>query len=149
VGARIHGPARRHSRPDDADGTEAPGASCEAARALDLKLRTVFTGGEALPGETLQWLENELRIVCNEGYGMSEVNHMIGNCRRLRTIKPGSMGWEFPGHIAALIDEEGVPVPTARSAKSPPPRTIRRYSWLLASTGPDRRDATRQLDSHA
>ena len=73
----------------------------------NLRLRTIFTGGEALPGETLQWLENELGIVCNEGYGMSEVNHMIGNCRRLRPIKPGSMGWELPGHVAALVDEDG------------------------------------------
>jgi acetyl-CoA synthetase len=26
----------------------------------------------------------------------------------LRPIKPGSMGWEFPGHVAALVDEHGV-----------------------------------------
>ncbi len=76
-----------------------------------LRLRTVFTGGEALPGETLQWLSRELKIVCNEGYGMSEVNHMIGNCLKLRPIKPGSMGWELPGHVAALVDETGSPVP--------------------------------------
>src|SRR5207302_145939 len=75
-----------------------------------LKLRTIFTGGEALPGETLNRLESGLGIVCNEGYGMSEVNHMIGNCRRLRPIKPGSMGWEFPGHVAALVDEDGIAV---------------------------------------
>ena len=73
----------------------------------DLKLRTVFTGGEALPAETLAWLEGELGIVCNEGYGMSEVNHMIGNCQALRPIKPGSMGWEQPGHVARLVDEVG------------------------------------------
>ena len=76
----------------------------------NLKLRTIFTGGEALPGETLDWLERELGVVCNEGYGMSEVNHMIGNCRKLRPIRPGSMGWEFPGHVAALVDEHGEPV---------------------------------------
>lgn len=76
-----------------------------------LRLRTIFTGGEALPGETLHWLSNELKIVCNEGYGMSEVNHMIGNCLKLRPIKPGSMGWELPGHVAALVDETGAPVP--------------------------------------
>jgi len=77
----------------------------------DLRLRTIFTGGEALPGETLHWLSNQLKIVCNEGYGMSEVNHMIGNCLKLRPIKPGSMGWELPGHVAALVDETGAVVP--------------------------------------
>ena len=76
----------------------------------NLRLRTIFTGGEALPGETLNWLEHDLGVICNEGYGMSEVNHMIGNCRKLRPIRPGSMGWEFPGHVAALVDENGEPV---------------------------------------
>lgn len=47
----------------------------------------------------------------NEDYGMSEVNHMIGNCRALRSIRRGPMGWEYPGHVAALVDEAGVPVP--------------------------------------
>ncbi|MEO5882064.1 MAG: AMP-binding protein [Caldimonas sp.] len=75
-----------------------------------LALRTIFTGGEALPGGTLRRLETELGIICNEGYGMSEVNHMIGNCSKLRPIVPGSMGWEFPGHVAALVDENGEPV---------------------------------------
>jgi acetyl-CoA synthetase len=76
-----------------------------------LALRTIFTGGESLPGETLRWLEDELGVVCNEGYGMSEVNHMIGNCKRLRPTRPGSMGWECPGHVAALVDENAEPVP--------------------------------------
>ncbi|MFO0995940.1 MAG: AMP-binding protein [Alphaproteobacteria bacterium] len=75
-----------------------------------LRLKTIFTGGEALPGETLGWLNSALGIVCNEGYGTSEVNHMIGNCQALRPIKPGSMGWELPGHVAMLVDETGEPV---------------------------------------
>ncbi len=76
-----------------------------------LKLRTVWTGGEPLPGATLQWLTDELGVACNEGYGLTEVNHMIGNCARLRPPKPGSMGFELPGHRAALVDETGAPVP--------------------------------------
>ena len=77
----------------------------------DLALRTAWTGGESLPGETLRWLTQELGIVCNEGYGLTEVNHMIGNCARLRPPKPGSMGFELPGHIARLVDEQGNEVP--------------------------------------
>ena len=76
-----------------------------------LALRCVFTGGEPLPASTIAWVERELGCVLNEGYGMSEVNHMIGNCAALRPIRPGSMGWEFPGHVAALVDEAGQPVP--------------------------------------
>jgi acetyl-CoA synthetase len=77
------------------------------ARWPDLKLRTVWTGGEPLPGETLRWLTEELGIACNEGYGLTEVNHMIGNCARLKPAKPGSMGFELPGHWAYLVDEHG------------------------------------------
>jgi acetyl-CoA synthetase len=76
----------------------------------DLRLRCLFTGGEPLPASTVRWVNEELGVVLNEGYGMSEVNHMIGNCRALRSVKPGSMGWEFPGHVAVLVDENGNPV---------------------------------------
>jgi acetyl-CoA synthetase len=72
-----------------------------------LRLRTAWTGGEPLPGETLRWLTLHLGIACNEGYGLTEVNHMIGNCARLRPPKPGSMGFELPGHRACLVDESG------------------------------------------
>lgn len=82
-------------------------AQIPSPRRPDLKLRTIFTGGEPLAAETLSWLENELGVACNEGYGMTEVNHMIGNSGRLRPIKPGSMGWEIPGHVVRLVDENG------------------------------------------
>jgi acetyl-CoA synthetase len=77
----------------------------------ELTLRTVWTGGEPLPGETLRWLTEVLGVVCNEGYGLTEVNHMIGNCARLKPAKPGSMGFELPGHWAFLVDEDGNEVP--------------------------------------
>lgn len=76
-----------------------------------LRLRTAWTGGEPLPGATLRWLTEELGIACNEGYGLTEVNHMIGNCARLRPARPGSMGFELPGHEAAVVDEHGQPLP--------------------------------------
>jgi acetyl-CoA synthetase len=75
------------------------------------RLRCIFTGGEPLPASTVRWIEEDLGTTLNEGYGMSEVNHMIGNRRALRPIRPGSMGWEFPGHVAALVDDRGAPVP--------------------------------------
>jgi acetyl-CoA synthetase len=83
-------------------------ADPRAGRAF--RLRCIFTGGEPLPASTLAWVEDRLGTVLNEGYGMSEVNHMIGNCRALRPIRQGSMGWEYPGHVAVLVDETGVPV---------------------------------------
>ena len=82
-----------------------------ARQRFDLRLRTVFTGGESLPGEAHRALSEELGVVCNEGYGMSEVNQMIGNCQALRPVKAGSMGWDFPGHRVSLVDDDGAPVP--------------------------------------
>ncbi|SVD66821.1 uncharacterized protein METZ01_LOCUS419675, partial [marine metagenome] len=79
-------------------------------RRFGLKLKTIFTGGESLPGDTHRRLTQNLGIVCNEGYGMTEVNQMIGNCQKLRPIRAGSMGWEFPGHRVRLVDESGVVV---------------------------------------
>jgi acetyl-CoA synthetase len=76
-----------------------------------LKLRVVGTGGEALPGAVLDWAENELNIVCNEFYGLTEVNHLIGNCHSLSPSQAGSMGMAYPGHATTIIDAEGNPVP--------------------------------------
>lgn len=72
-----------------------------------LAIRAIGTGGEPLPGAVLQWAEDALDIPINEFYGLTEVNHLIGNCRRLWPIKPGSMGRAYPGHTMAVIDENG------------------------------------------
>ncbi len=75
-----------------------------------LRLRYVCTGGESLPGEVVRWCEQQLGAVCNEFYGLTEFNHLVGNCRRLYPIRPGSMGRPYPGHQVALVDEQGRPV---------------------------------------
>lgn len=76
----------------------------------DLSLRIICTGGEALAAETLNWAETRLRVICNEFYGMTEVNHLIGNCAALYPRRPGSMGRAYPGHTVLLVDENGHPV---------------------------------------
>jgi acetyl-CoA synthetase len=76
-------------------------------QAYDLSLRVICTGGEALAAETLAWAENRLGVVCNEFYGMTEVNHLIGNCTALYPRKPGSMGRAYPGHDVRLVDDRG------------------------------------------
>lgn len=76
----------------------------------ELSLRVICTGGEALAAETLTWVERELGAVCNEFYGMTEVNHLIGNCEALYPRRPGSMGVAYPGHDVRLVDDNGVEV---------------------------------------
>jgi acetyl-CoA synthetase len=77
---------------------------------FNLSLRVICTGGEALAAETLGWAENKLGVVCNEFYGMTEVNHLIGNCAAVFPRKPGSMGVAYPGHDVRLVDADGIEV---------------------------------------
>ncbi len=74
---------------------------------FELAIRVICTGGEALAAETLAWAEDRLGVVCNEFYGMTEVNHLIGNCAALFPRRPGSMGRAYPGHDVRLVDGSG------------------------------------------
>jgi acetyl-CoA synthetase len=73
----------------------------------DLKVRVICTGGESLPGDVVRWAEEDFGIVCNEFYGLTEFNHLVGNCKALYPIVPGSMGRAYPGRTVAIIDESG------------------------------------------
>lgn len=90
---------------------------------FDLSLRYICTGGEALAAQTLNWAENTLRVVCNEFYGMTEVNHLIGNCAALYPRRPGSMGRAYPGHRVLLVDAEGLEVPDGEPGEVVTPNT--------------------------
>jgi len=72
-----------------------------------LSLRVICTGGEPLPGEVLRWAEEDLGVVCNEFYGLTEVNHLIGNCKALFPPRKGSMGVAYPGHGTTVVDDKG------------------------------------------
>lgn len=76
----------------------------------DLALRAIGTGGEPLPSAILAWGEQVLNVPINEFYGLTEVNHLIGNCQSLYPVRPGSMGKAYPGHVVAIIDPAGNPV---------------------------------------
>lgn len=73
----------------------------------DLALRVIITGGESLPAAVLNWAEDELKVVCNEFYGLTEVNHLIGCCKALYPARPGSMGLAYPGHGTTIVDDQG------------------------------------------
>ena len=76
-------------------------------RQWNLDLSIVCTGGESLPSEVVRWSEKQMQLVCNEFYGLTEFNHMIGNCAALYPVRPGSMGRALPGRTVAIIDESG------------------------------------------
>ncbi len=70
----------------------------------DLSLRAIFTGGEPLGSEMLEWAEETLGCHINEGYGQTEADLVVGNCA---PVRPGSMGRALPGHEVLIQDEEG------------------------------------------
>jgi acetyl-CoA synthetase len=73
----------------------------------DLEVRVICTGGESLPGDVVRWAKDDFGIVCNEFYGLTEFNHLVGNCEALYPIVPGSMGRAYPGRTVTIIDGQG------------------------------------------
>jgi len=76
----------------------------------DVRLRSIFTGGEAIGEEVIRWAREELGVTPHEGYGQTEVNLVLGNCSMLMPVRPGSMGRPIPGHVVDVVDEAGQPV---------------------------------------
>ena len=79
----------------------------ESSSQVQTSLRSIMSAGEPLGAEMLKWGEDCLNVKINEMYGQTEVNYFIGNCQTLEPAKPGSMGRPYPGHRAAVIDEDG------------------------------------------
>jgi acetyl-CoA synthetase len=78
----------------------------------DLRLRSMFSGGETMGEELLHWGYETFGIVIAEGYGQTECNLMVGNCPAIMDVIPGSMGRAVPGHTVEIVDDEGKPQPT-------------------------------------
>ncbi len=90
----------------------------QAPEALELfppKLRAVVSGTESVGKELLRWADDTLGCAANEGYGQTECNVVLGNCTSIMPTKPGSLGRALPGHVVAVVDDDGneVPVDTA------------------------------------
>ena len=75
----------------------------------DLQLRTIASAGEALGAETLLWAQEALGLTINEAYGQTECNLVIGSSGALGMTKPGFIGKPVPGHVVAIIREDGTP----------------------------------------
>lgn len=76
----------------------------------DTRLAVIASGGESVAAEVLRWAEEELGAAVNEFYGLTEVNHLVGNCSVLWPVRPGFMGRPYPGREVALVDESATAV---------------------------------------
>ncbi len=77
----------------------------------DVKLRSIFTGGESLGAELLDWVRATFGIEAHEVYGQTECNLVVGNNAKLFPIKPGSMGRATPGFDVCIVSERGEELP--------------------------------------
>jgi acetyl-CoA synthetase len=72
-----------------------------------LDLRTLASGGESLGAETYAWGHEQLGLTINEFYGQTECNLVLGSCAAIGIGKPGAIGRAIPGHIVAVIRDDG------------------------------------------
>ena len=84
----------------------------EPAKRYALNLRTIGSGGESLGRDTCSWAQRELGLEINEFYGQTECNLVLSNFTARSVLRHGSVGKPVPGHIVALLNENGNPCQT-------------------------------------
>jgi acetyl-CoA synthetase len=96
-----------------------------------VKLRSIFSGGEALGAELLDWVRLTFGIEVHEGYGQTECNLSVGNNANLFPIRPGSMGKATPGFDVRIVDDKGNELPRGErgiiAVRQPNPVTMIEY----------------------
>src|SRR5712675_492271 len=96
-----------------------------------VRLRSIFTGGESLGGELLDWVRATFGIDANEVFGQTECNLAVGSNSKLFPIRPGSMGKATPGFDVRIVDERGEEQPRGSrgiiGVRQPNPVTMIEY----------------------
>src|SRR5476649_468577 len=96
-----------------------------------VRLRSIFTGGESLGGELLDWVRATFGIEAHEVYGQTECNLVVGSNAKLFPIRPGSMGKATPGFDVRIVTEQGEELPRGErgiiGVRQPNPVTMIEY----------------------
>jgi benzoate-CoA ligase len=83
----------------------------EAEKRYDLSsLRLCISAGEALPEELYRRWRDRFGVEVLDGIGTTEILHIFLS-NRPGQARPGSTGLPVPGYEAALVDDDGHPVP--------------------------------------
>jgi acetyl-CoA synthetase len=72
-----------------------------------LALRCIFVTAGSPSAALTRWLEEELRVAFNVGFGQTEANTVIGTCTELEAPQPGALGKGYPGHDVVIVGEHG------------------------------------------
>jgi acetyl-CoA synthetase len=79
----------------------------DPVRRFGARLRAIYSGGESVGKELLEWGAEVLKLPINEIFGQTECNLVLGSNASVMPIKPGSIGRAVPGHVAAIVDDAG------------------------------------------
>ena len=82
-----------------------------------LKLRAIMSAGETMGAELYEWGLEAFGFEINEMWGQTEFNYLVGNCASILTVKPGSMGKPYPGHMVSIIDSDGNELPAGETGE--------------------------------
>jgi acetyl-CoA synthetase len=93
-------------------------------------LRHCISAGEPLNPEVIKEWKRRFGLDAHDGIGMTEIMVYLSNMRDMK-IKLGSCGRPQPGHVCALVDENGNPVPQGETGvlavKKTDPGLFREY----------------------
>jgi acetyl-CoA synthetase len=105
------------------------------------KMRAIYSGGEPVGKELLEWSAEVLGLPINEVFGQTECNLVLGSNSSVMPIKPGSIGRAVPGHVAAIVDDEGQTLPAGATGniaiRRPDPVMMLEY-WQNAEATRDK-----------
>ena len=83
----------------------------EAEKRFDVSsLRLCVSAGEALPEEIYTRWRERFGVEIIDGIGTTEILHIFLS-NRPNQVRPGSSGLPVPGYEAAIVDDDGRPVP--------------------------------------
>ncbi len=88
-----------------------------AAARFRPRLRALYSAGEPVGEELIDWAFETFHVTINEFFGQTEMNLIAGNCAEIMPVKPGSIGKPYPGHRVEIVDESGQPVPAGETGE--------------------------------
>lgn len=71
-----------------------------------VSIRSIASGGEALPEAIISWAKQILHVDINEIYGQTECNLVICSQRPQHSLPEGTMGRATHGHQVAILDAD-------------------------------------------
>ena len=72
-----------------------------------LKLRCIVSGAEPVSPQLAKWVDEELQVEFNQGFGQTEANYFIGTCSAVEKARLEPLGKPYPGHEVAIVSQDG------------------------------------------